>query len=119
MNKDPVAPYNAVMLKTATVKTSGYGECWVATLGNQNCSKEHCDRSPVMLNSKAPSREGCPSSRVVPSKRMWLSRKLVLKSFRNSSPKEIRCTVQAVMRKIAQSKPHPLENAMVVTSNVH
>ena len=99
------------MLNTARVKTSGSGEC----NGGHSDEPENSEiaagstvaESPVMLNPKTPSCEGCPSNRVVPSINLcgFLETACSQDPFAKSQfQQRSDSTVQAVMLCIAKVK---------------
>ena len=104
----------AVMLNTARVKTSGSGEC----NGGHSDEPENSEiaagstvaESPVMLNPKTPSCEGCPSNRVVPSINLcgFLETACSQDPFAKSQfQQRSDSTVQAVMLNTAKVKTSP------------
>ena len=104
----------AVVLNTARVKTSGSGEC----NGGHSDKPKNSEiaagstvaESPVMLNPKTPSCEGCPSNRVVPSINLcgFLETACSQDPFAKSQfQQRSDSTVQAVMLNKAKVKTSP------------
>ena len=102
------------MLNTARVKTSGSGEC----NGGHSDKPKNSEiaagstvaESPVMLNPKTPSCEGCPSNRVVPSINLcgFLETACSQDPFAKSQfQQRSDSTVQAVMLNTAKVKTSP------------